>query len=167
MTFAQPEWSEVFRLSVSPAELIVRGTIMFWFLFGVFRFVLRRDVGSVGVSDFLFVVILGDAAQNAMIGQATSTTDGMVLISTLVGWNYLMDWLSYRVPLIERLTTPPPLRLVENGRMLRRNMRREFITPDELMAKLREQGHSDLSCVRQMCLEADGESSVIAKHPSK
>lgn len=167
MTFAQPEWSEVFRLSVSPVELIVRGTIMFWFLFGVFRFVLRRDVGSVGVSDFLFVVILGDAAQNAMIGQATSTTDGMVLISTLVGWNYLMDWLSYRVPLIERLTTPPPLRLVENGRMLRRNMRREFITPDELMAKLREQGHSDLSGVRQMCLEADGEISVIAKGPSK
>jgi hypothetical protein len=40
MTFAQPEWNEVFRLSVSPVELVVRGTIMFWFLFGVFRFVL-------------------------------------------------------------------------------------------------------------------------------
>ena len=91
----------------------------------------------------------------------------MVLISTLVGWNYLMDWLSYRVPLIERLTTPPPLRLVENGRMLRRNMRREFITPDELMAKLREQGHQHLAGVRQMCLEADGEISIIADGPSK
>jgi len=164
-TLAQPDWSEVFRLSVSPVELVVRGTIMFWFLFGIFRFVLRRDVGSVGVSDFLFVVILGDAAQNAMIGQATSATDGMVLISTLVGWNYLLDFLSYRFPFIERLSTPRPLRLVRNGRMLRHNMRREFITTDELMAKLRENGHENLSNVREMFLEADGEISIVTTTP--
>ena len=166
MAIPSPEWNEIFRLSVSPVELVVRGTIMFWFLFGIFRFVLRRDVGSVGVSDFLFVVILGDAAQNAMIGQATSTTDGMVLISTLIAWNYLLDFLSYQVPFFERLTTPPPLLLAKDGRMLRRNMRREYITPDELMAKLREKGHSDLSNVRKMFLEADGEVSVITRKPA-
>ena len=166
MAIPSPEWNEIFRLSVSPVELVVRGTIMFWFLFGIFRFVLRRDVGSVGVSDFLFVVILGDAAQNAMIGQATSTTDGMVLISTLIAWNYLLDFLSYQVPFFERLTTPPPLLLAKDGRMLRRNMRREYITPDELMAKLREKGHSDLSNIRKMFLEADGEVSVITRKPA-
>jgi uncharacterized membrane protein YcaP (DUF421 family) len=167
MILADAQWDEVFRLTVSPLELAVRGTVMFWFLFGVFRFVLRRDVGSVGVSDFLFVVILGDAAQNAMIGEATSTSDGMVLISTLVAWNYLLDFLSYRLPVIERLTSPAPLKLVENGRMLRRNMRREFITADELMSKLREEGHKDLSGIRQMYLEADGEISVIAAAAGK
>lgn len=166
MAIPSPEWNEIFRLSVSPVELVVRGTIMFWFLFGIFRFILRRDVGSVGVSDFLFVVILGDAAQNAMIGQATSTTDGMVLISTLIAWNYLLDFLSYQVPFFERLTTPPPLLLAKDGRMLRRNMRREYITPDELMAKLREKGHSDLSNIRKMFLEADGEVSVITRKPA-
>jgi uncharacterized membrane protein YcaP (DUF421 family) len=98
-----------------------------------------------------------------MIGEATSTSDGMVLISTLVAWNYLLDFLSYRFPSIERLTTPRPLRLVKDGRMLKRNMRREFITADELMAKLREEGHSNISSVREMYLEADGEISVVAK----
>ena len=65
----------------------------------------RHDVGSVGVSDFLFVVILGDAAQNAMIGSATSATDGMVLIATLVFWNYMVDLLSYRFRAIDLLMT--------------------------------------------------------------
>ncbi|MDQ6679402.1 MAG: DUF421 domain-containing protein, partial [Pseudomonadota bacterium] len=84
----------VFELTVSPLQLMLRGTLMYWFLFMIFRFLLRRDTGAVGVSDFLFVVILGDAAQNAMIGSASSATDGMVLIATLVFWNYLLDFLS-------------------------------------------------------------------------
>ena len=65
----------IFYFTVSPLELMLRGTLMYWFLFIVFRFVLRRDVGSLGVSDFLFVVILGDAAQSGMIGSATSATE--------------------------------------------------------------------------------------------
>ena len=48
-------------LSVSPVELIVRGSLMYWALFLLFRFILRRDAGSVGVTDFLLVVLLGDA----------------------------------------------------------------------------------------------------------
>lgn len=70
----------VLSSTVSPLELMLRGTLMYGFLFIVVRFVLRRDVGSLGISDFLFVVILGDAAQNGMIGRATSATDGMSLI---------------------------------------------------------------------------------------
>ena len=154
----------VFAFSVSPLQLVLRGTLMFAFLFAIFRFVLRRDVGSVGISDFLFVVILGDAAQNAMIGQATSSTDGMVLIATLVFWNYVLDYLSYRFPAVERFTSPRPLCLVRDGRRLRRNMRRELITEDELLAKLREAGIEDIGDVKQMLLEIDGEISVIKKN---
>jgi uncharacterized membrane protein YcaP (DUF421 family) len=66
------KFGDVFAFTMPPLQLVLRGTLMFWFLFLIFRFILRRDVGSVGVSDFLFVVILGDAAQNAMIGEGTS-----------------------------------------------------------------------------------------------
>ena len=163
MDALQLDWSQIFRLSVSPFELIVRGTMMFWFLFILFRFIMRRDVGSVGLTDFLFVVLLGDAAQNAMIGEGGSVADGMVLISTLVGWNYLLDVLAYRFPAVERLTTARRLCLAEDGRLVKRNLRREFITVDELMAKLREAGHEHLSEVKAMYLEADGEISVVPK----
>jgi uncharacterized membrane protein YcaP (DUF421 family) len=151
----------IFAFTVSPLELVLRGSLMYWALFVVFRFVLRRDVGALGISDFLFVVILGDAAQNAMIGDATSVTDGLVLIATLVFWSYPLDMLSFHVPLIQRFTSPPRLCLVKDGKPLRRSMRREFITDEELNAKIRQEGLEDLSGVKRLYLEADGEMSLI------
>jgi len=148
-------------------ELMLRGTLMYWFLFTVFRFILRRDVGSLGISDFLFVVILGDAAQNSMIGSATSATDGMVLIATLVFWSYMLDFMSFRFPVVERFTAAPRLCLVRDGKVMRRNMRREFITDHELNAKIREQGVQDISAVKRMYLEADGEMSLIEQDSAK
>jgi uncharacterized membrane protein YcaP (DUF421 family) len=158
------DYGEIFNFSVSPAELVLRGTVMFWFLFGIFRFILRRDAGTVGLTDFLFVVILGDAAQNAMIGNAYSTSDGMVLIATLVAWNYALDYLSFQVPAIARFTAPRRLCLVREGRPLWRNMRRELVTLDELQSKLREAGHADLHEVKAMYMESDGAISVVAKN---
>lgn len=151
----------IFSSTVSPLELMLRGTLMYWFLFIVLRFVLRRDVGSLGISDFLFVVILGDAAQNSMIGSATSATDGMVLIATLVFWSYMLDYLSFQFPVIARFTSAPRLCLVRDGKMLRRNMRRQFITDEELNAKIRQEGVEDLATVKRMYLEGDGEMSLI------
>ncbi len=153
----------IFTFTVSPLELMLRGTLMYGFLFFIFRCVLRRDVGSLGLSDFLFVVILGDAAQNSMIGNATSATDGMVLISTLVFWSYLLDFLSFRFPAVQRLTSAPRLCLVRDGKLLRRNLRREMITDEELKAKIRHEGVEDLADVKLMYLEADGEMSLIRR----
>lgn len=147
--------------TVSPWELMIRGTLMFWFLLMIFRFVLRRDMGDVGVSDFLFVVILGDAAQNAMIGEGTSAVDGMVLIGTLAAWNFFLDWLGYRVPAVERFVSGRKICLVRHGRLQRRAMRREFITDEDILAKIREQGLERPEQVRRMFLEADGQISVI------
>ena len=94
---------DIFAMTVPILELVVRGTLMYWFLVLVFRLILRRDVGSMGLTDFLFVVLLGDAAQNGMIGEATSATDAITLIATLVCWNVLIDWASYRFPAVERV----------------------------------------------------------------
>jgi uncharacterized membrane protein YcaP (DUF421 family) len=151
----------VFKLTMPVVELFIRGSVMFWFLALVFRVVLRRDVGSMGITDFLFVVLLGDAAQNGMIGEATSSTDAIVLIRTLVFWNVLVDWATSRWPAIERVFSAKRLTLVKDGRRNRRNMRREFISDAELMSKVREEGLEDLALVKAMYLESDGEISLI------
>jgi uncharacterized membrane protein YcaP (DUF421 family) len=161
VTISDFDLAGIFSFTVSPLELMLRGTLMYWFLFLVFRFILRRDVGSLGISDFLFVVILGDAAQNGMIGSATSATDGMVLIATLVFWSYMLDFMSFQFPVIQRLTSAPRLCLVRDGKLLRRNMRREFITDEELNAKIRQEGVDDIATIKRMYLEADGEMSLI------
>lgn len=155
------DWQDLFGFSISPAEIVLRGTVMFWFLFAIFRFVLRRDVGNVGISDFLFVVIVADASQNAMAGESRTIADGMLLVATLVAWNFLLDYLSYRIPLIRHLADPPSVLLVKNGRMLTRNLRREFISRPEVLMKMREQGIARLEDIKEMRLESDGDISII------
>lgn len=155
--------AELVQFTVPPLELFLRGTIMFWFLLLIFRTILRRDIGSASITDFLFVVILGDAAQNSMIGQGSSVSDGMVLVSTLVLWNYTLDFLSYRFPKIDRLISARKLCLVRDGKLQRRNLRKEFITADEISEKLREAGLERLDQVKLMYMESDGEISVIKR----
>ena len=155
--------ASVFKMTMPIVELFIRGSVMFWFLVLVFRVVLRRDVGSMGMTDFLFVVLLGDAAQNGMIGDASSATDAVVLISTLVFWNVAIDWATWRWPSLERLFAARRLTLVRNGKRNRRNMRREFISDAELMSKVREEGLEDLSKIKAMYLESDGEISLIRR----
>lgn len=120
-------------------------------------------MGNVGISDFLFVVIVADASQNAMSGDAKSVADGLVLISVLVLWDVLIDWLSYRSPRIRKLFTSPPLILVRNGVLQTQAMRKEFITRDEVFTKLREEGIEHLADVKQMQLESDGQLSIIQR----
>lgn len=78
------DFTELFAVHVSPLELFVRGTMTYWFLLLIFRFVLRRDPGSLGVADILLVVIIADASQNGMSGEYKTVTEGFILIGTLV-----------------------------------------------------------------------------------
>lgn len=151
----------LFGFSVNPLELVLRGSAMYWLLFLLFRFVLRRDVGAIGIADVLLLVLIADASQNAMAGGYESITDGCVLVLTIAGWNYLMDWGSFHFPPVRKLLEPPPLLLVKNGRLQRRNMRHELITTEELWGKLRMQGVKDLAEVQSACIESDGEISVL------
>ena len=161
--FFDVDWNRMFSLSVPLLEILVRGTATYWFLFLVFRFAVRRDIGAVGIADILILVIVADASQNAMAGESTSVADGMVLVVTLIGWNVFLDWLTFRFPGIRRIAEPASLCLVKNGQMLRRNMRREFITEEELWRKLREEGVESLDQVKNMHLEPDGNFSVIKR----
>ncbi|MBT2326512.1 DUF421 domain-containing protein [Variovorax paradoxus] len=162
--------TEVFGLDKPIWEMMARGTAVYWFLFVVFRFALRRDVGSMGVADLLFVVLVADAASNAMQGEYKTVGDGFVLLGTLAAWNYLMDRLSYHVPAIARFMEPPAEVLVRNGRPNKRVLAREMMTTDELIGKLREQGVESIRDVRIARLESDGTLSVFTRdnkrHPA-
>lgn len=157
------DWSSVFVPTVHIGELFLRGTIIYLFLLVILR-VLRREAGTIGISDLLVVVLIADAVQNAMSSEYKSITEGIVLVMTIVFWDYFVDWLGYRFPFIQRLIRPAPLPLVENGRVNRRNMRQEMITDDELMGQLREQGVESIAEVKKCYLEGDGHISVIKRN---
>jgi len=155
------EWAELLVPTHSIAEIMLRGTVMYLSLFVILRFVMVRQSSTIGIADILVIVVIADAAQNGFAKEYKSITEGVFLVLTIVFWNTLLNWLSYRFKILERLLSPPPLELIKNGKMNRRNMRSEFITEDELWGQLRQQGISELTEIQQACLEANGELSVI------
>lgn len=159
--------AELFGFGVHPLEIVLRGSAVYWFLFLLFRFVLRRDAGEFGIADILLLVLIADASQNAMAGGYESLTEGALLVATIAGWNWLMDQASYHLPVVRRLIEPAPMVLVRDGRLLWRNLRRELITTPELMASLREQGIDKLADVKIARMEPDGHISVIRRSQSQ
>jgi uncharacterized membrane protein YcaP (DUF421 family) len=164
------DWNSIFVPDIPFLEIVVRGTVMYLSLFLLLRIVLKRQTGTLGMTDLLLITLLADASQNAMAGEYRSLPDGIVLVGTIIFWNYAFDWLSFKSEWFERLIEPAPLPLVKRGRLLRQNMRRELINEAELLGKLREQGIEDVSKVKLANIESDGQISVIEyeqKHHKK
>lgn len=161
------DWRGLFIPTYSIGEVILRGTLMYLGLFVILRFLLKRQTGAVGIADLLVIVLIADAAQNALGREYSSVTEGVLLVLTIVGWDFALDWAEYRFPALRSLTRPSPLLLIRNGRFLRRNMRQEMITEDELRAELRKDGIDTLQDVVEARMEGDGKISVIKRGGSQ
>ena len=85
----------------------------------------------------------------------------LVLIVTIAAWSYLFNYLSFRFPWFRRFSAPGPLCLIRDGKRLRSNMRRQFITDDELDAMIRSHGIEHTADIKRAYLESDGQLSVI------
>ena len=161
MDFFGVDWHEMLVPQSPLLGIFVRGSLTYIMLFVILRFLLKRQSGVIGIADLLVVVLIADAAQNAMAFEYNSITEGALLVLTIVFWNYFIDWLGFRFKPLRRFTRPPPLKLIENGRMLPRNMRQEMITKEELDSQLRQQGIDDCGAVKEAFIEGDGRISII------
>jgi uncharacterized membrane protein YcaP (DUF421 family) len=161
------DWGGMFIPSDSVVEIILRGSITYLLLFAFLRFFMKRQTGQIGIADLLVIVVIADAAQNAMSNEYKSITEGALLVGTIVFWNYALDWLGHRFAFIERLTRPAALPLIQNGRLMRRNMQQEMITEEELMSQLRQQGYEEVAEVKNAYIEGDGNISIIANKPGE
>ena len=157
------DWKSIFLPDTSLWEIVVRGSVMYIALFILLRVILKRQAGTLGISDLLLITLIADASQNGMAGEYKSLSDGIVLVSTIIFWNYAFDWLSFKSSRFRLLIEPPPLPLIKNGNLLRRNMRRELISEAELMGQLRKQGIDDVAKVKEAYIESDGQISVIER----
>jgi uncharacterized membrane protein YcaP (DUF421 family) len=154
-------WTDIIQPDVAIGESILRGTLLYLSVFIIMRTTLRRTAGELSMLDFIFVLLVANAAASAMTGGSVSVANGIILVITIVAWNYLINTATWYFPVLERWTAPPPIQLVRDGQMIRRNMRKEFITRDELMAQLREGGVEDISKVKSAMLEGDGNISIV------
>jgi uncharacterized membrane protein YcaP (DUF421 family) len=157
------DWTALFQPSLSLAEIVIRGSLMYLALFIILRFIARRQAGSFGPADLLVIVLIADASQNALGKDYTSITEGVLLVLTIVAWEYLIDWLAWRFPALRPVLQVPPLQLIADGKTLRENLAREMITEDELRGQLRQRGIGDIGAVQESFLEGDGKLSVLKR----
>jgi uncharacterized membrane protein YcaP (DUF421 family) len=159
-----PDLTALFELDENAFELFIRSSVIYLGLVAVLRIFGRREIGSLELPDLLMIVLVADGVQNGMVGDYTSITGAAIVAGTLIGWNYFLSWLAYVSPVARDVITPKPLLLVQNGHVVRKNLRREMVTRDELESLLRAQGVENARDVKEACLEPDGQLSVIKKN---
>ena len=160
-TFWSIDWQGIFTPTISLGELVIRSTFMYFILFGLLRLVLKRQAGGIGTTDVLVIVLLAEVSGPGFSSNYTSVVEGTVIIATVLFWSYVLEWAGHKFPAVERILRAQTLMLIENGKMLRKNMRAELVTSEELMAQLREQGIENCSEVKRAYMEADGKISVV------
>jgi uncharacterized membrane protein YcaP (DUF421 family) len=156
-----PDFHKIFSNTIPVLEIIIRGSIVYLVLFFMLRIILKRESASLGITDLLVVVLLADASQNAMSGGYKSLPDGIILVVTIIFWSHFLNWLGFKSPFFQRIIKPGKLLLVKEGRMIRRNMKKEFLTEEELMSEIRLNGAKQISEVEEAFMETDGRISVI------
>lgn len=160
--FAPVDWLDLFAPKAPLLELLVRGTLTYLALFVLLRVTPQRQASGLSISDLLVVVLIADAASPALQGKdAESLADGVVLVAVVLFWNWLINWLSYRVGWLERFQYPRPIPLIRDGRPDRRAMRKEMVTEEELLTQLRREGLERFDQVKLAQLEGDGTVSVV------
>ncbi len=157
------DWDSVFYTKESLLEIFIRGSLMYLAMFTLLR-IFRRQAGSLGTADLLVIVVIADAAQNGMAGKSESVTEAVLLISTIIGWDFFLDFLGFKSKFFARILQPDALPIIKDGKLNRENMKSEMITYDEIMTQMRLQGIEHIQDVKQACLESDGHFSFIKKN---
>ena len=153
--------ADIFGLTMPLWEIVTRATVAYLALVILVRVIPKRNAGHISPNDMLTLIVVGSLATDAIMGGSSSVSDILLMIGLVLGWGYVFDIVEYRVPFFRTLLRDRQTILIDRGRLVRRNMRRELVTEEELMAVLRKEGITDVSSVRSACLEADGEISVI------
>ena len=158
-----PDWGGVFVPDASLLESFVRGSVIYLSILILFRVVMKRQSGSLGLPDVMLVVLVSECVSSGLSSETKSVLNGLVAVSALLFWSYILDRLGHKWPWFQRLLEPQPVVLVENGTPNRENLDREGITDDELLAQVREHGIDDLKRVKTAMLESEGTLSVIPR----
>jgi uncharacterized membrane protein YcaP (DUF421 family) len=144
-------------------ELVIRATVVFWFLWLVVRGTGKRSLAELTPLDLLLVVVIGDLAQQGVTQEDMSVTGAALAVSVFVIWTLLADWFGRRSPRMGRFLNGEPVIVVRDGEPLVDRLERERITLWDLVEAARIEGIAALSDIEFAVLETDGRFSFIKK----
>ena len=142
-------------------EMIVRATVLYWFLFLVMRGSGKRTLAEFSPLDLLVVVVMGDLVQIGVTQEDLSITGAVMAITVITTWTLVGDWASRRWPPARRTLASGPVIVLRDGEVMPDRLRRERMTEDDLKAAARAQGHDDLRDIAMAVVEENGSISFI------
>lgn len=154
----------MFHLSIPWWEFLLRDVVVFAFLLALLRLGGKRQIAQLSPFDFVLILMISNALQNALNGGDNSLIGGLVSAAGLVALNRFLAWISVRNRKTERLLEGVPRILVHNGKLYPQVLEHEKIARDELDTALREAGAFELEQVHLAILETDGQISVHLRH---
>ena len=144
-------------------SLVIRATIVFFAILLLLRIAGKRAVANMGMAEFVALLLISNAVQNAMNGGDNSLVGGILLASVIIILSRGFQYATFRWRKVERLVQGRPTLLIHNGKILHDHLKAELLTVRELRTLLRKQGIHDIHEVCDAVLESDGFVSVTKK----
>ena len=144
-------------------DIALRGIVVFGFLYVLTRVIGRRELSSLEPFDLILLVILGDAVQQGLTQDDYSMTGALIAISTIAALQVFTSYLSFRFRRLRPVLDGEPIIVVDDGNLIERNLKRERITQEELMAEARAQQIESLDQIKWAVLETSGKISFVEK----
>lgn len=143
-------------------DAVLRAAAIYVVLLLLFRMTGKRTLSQVTTFDFVILLIVGEATQQALLGEDFSIVQAALVIATLLGLDRLSDYLGWRLPTFRRATESVPLILVQDGELLREVMAKEHLGEDDILSAAREsQGLERLDQIKWAVLETSGGISIV------
>jgi uncharacterized membrane protein YcaP (DUF421 family) len=142
-------------------DLVLRAIVVFFAIFFVTRIVGRRELSTMEPFDLILLIVTGDLVQQGVTQSDYSLTGALTVIATIALLTVALSYVSFKVPRLRPVLDGEPLVLVQDGELIARNLRRERITIDELLAEARLQQLASLEQVRFAVLETNGAISFV------
>lgn len=141
---------------------VLRSIVIYLLLLVVFRISGKRSLSQITTFDFVLLLVIGEATQQALLGEDFSLTNAFLVIVTLVAVDIFISLLKQRSKTFEKLIDSAPLVLIENGKLLKDRMDKARVDEADILAKARElQGLERLDQIKYAVLERSGGITII------
>lgn len=145
-------------------ETILRALAIYTFLLLIFRISGKRSLAQTTTFDFVLLLVIGEATQQALIGDDYSLTNAMLAIVTLVGLDIGLSLVKERYKRIEKVVDDMPLVIVEHGQTLRERMDKERVDEEDVLAAARkDHGLESIRQIKYAVLERNGGISIVPR----
>lgn len=152
--------NEMIHTSFPFWHFVIRGTLVYTAVLFLLRIGGKREVGQMGTGEFVAILLISNAVQNAMNGGDNSITGGLILAVVILAWSTFIAYTTYKSKKAAHIILGSPTLLIHDGKVLLHNLRKELLSQYELKAILRRQGIHDISDIHAAILESDGVVSV-------